>query len=61
MPFPSQNKLHEGKLVRIPGMLLSVAEAVFVYRHRARPVNPIVEAFIDMVRAAIDPAAARGD
>lgn len=48
-----QGKLDDGKLVRIPGISLPVAEAVYVYRHRSRTAEPIIEAFIETVQSGI--------
>ena len=50
-----QTKLDHSHLVRIPGMSMPVPEAVFVYRHRSRSAEPIVERFLETIRAGIEP------
>ena len=49
-----QSKLDDGKLVRIPGLKLAIPEAVYVYRHRSRSNEPIVDEFLDTVRSGIE-------
>lgn len=53
-----QTKLDDGKLVRLPGCSLPVPEAVYVYRHRSRPVDSIIEEFTATIKTEIEPTPA---
>lgn len=50
-----QSKLYEGKLVRIPGMVMQLPDSIYVYRSKLSPANPIAEEFIETIRSQIKP------
>ncbi len=50
-----QARLDDGKLVAIPGMSIPIAEAVYVYHHRSREPDTLVDRFLESVREGIEP------
>ncbi|MGI9316168.1 MAG: LysR substrate-binding domain-containing protein [bacterium] len=50
-----KSKIDEGKLVRIPGMTMSIPESIFIYKRKLAEPNPIVDQFIHMLRNNIEP------
>ncbi|MFK8048369.1 MAG: LysR substrate-binding domain-containing protein [Halioglobus sp.] len=48
-------KIDDGKLVRIPGMTMPIAESIFVYRRKLAGPNPMVDEFIKTLRTHIVP------
>jgi len=52
-----QPRLDAGRLVRIAGMSIKLPNAISVYRPKNTERNPVVEQFVEMIRARIEPVA----
>ncbi len=50
-----QSKIDEGKLVRLPNMVMQLPNSIYTYRSKLAKPNAIVEEFINTVRAHIQP------
>lgn len=49
-----QPRLDEGKLVRIPGIVMTLQDSIYVYRSRTATSHPVTSAFVDTLRASIE-------
>lgn len=50
-----ESKLSEGKLVRIPGMIMHLPESIFAYRRKFATTSPVAEEFVALLKHNIDP------
>ena len=50
-----KSKIEDGKLVRIPGMVMPIPESIFIYRRKHANSNPIADQFIEKLRMSIEP------
>ncbi|MEM6985420.1 MAG: LysR substrate-binding domain-containing protein [Pseudomonadota bacterium] len=48
-------KLDDGKLVRIPNMMMRLPQGVFVYRAKTAQHDPVVDAFVAALKTSIEP------
>ena len=49
------DRIDAGRLVRIPGMTMPIAQSIFAYRPRLAEPNPLVDEFIALLRARVEP------
>ena len=51
-----KDRLDAGRLVRVPGLTMPIADAVNVYRRKGAKPNRTVERFVALLRSKIEPA-----